>query len=181
VTLVPPRRVVLGLGSNLGDRAATILSATHAVRALPGVFDVRLSPLYETTPVGGPPQPDYLNAAVAFHSTLDPRCLLTAALQIEHAHGRIRRERFGPRILDVDILWIDGVTVDEPSLVVPHARLHERAFALVPLLDLEPDAVDPRTGALLAEWLRVVGTDGVWRLPRSGRLPAHDGAAASNA
>lgn len=171
---VSPRRVVLGLGSNLGDRVATIHSAALAVGALPGVTDVRLSPLYETTPVGGPPQPDYVNAAVLVRTDLESRALLTAALEIELAHGRVRRERFGPRTLDVDILWIDGEIVQEPALVVPHARLHERAFALVPLLDLAPDAIDPRAGSLLARLLPSLDLDGVWRLPRPVRSSTHD-------
>ncbi len=153
---------------------ATIHSATLAICALPGVHDVLLSPLYETTPVGGPPQPDYVNAAVVLRTNLDPRALLTAALEIEIAHGRVRRERFGPRTLDVDILWIEAVSLEEPSLVVPHARLHERAFALVPLLDVAPDAADPRTGWPLAAWLSSLDTNGVWPLPRPSRSSSHD-------
>jgi len=134
-----PRRVLLGLGSNLGDRRRTL---REAVDSLPGV--VALSGLYETDPVGGPPGQDaYLNLVVAIESDASPRQLLGMCHRIESAAGRVRGERWGPRTLDIDILWIDGQTVDEPDLSIPHPRMFERRFVLVPLHDVAPDLLPP--------------------------------------
>jgi 2-amino-4-hydroxy-6-hydroxymethyldihydropteridine diphosphokinase len=105
-----------------------------------------VSQLYETDPVGGPVQPDFFNAAVCLRTPLVPQRLLEEILIVERNHGRIRDSRWGPRSLDLDILWIEGISVDLPGLRVPHARLVERSFALVPLLDVVPNAIDPNTG-----------------------------------
>jgi 2-amino-4-hydroxy-6-hydroxymethyldihydropteridine diphosphokinase len=105
---------------------------------------VAKSRVYETAPVG-PAQPDFLNAAVVALAELRPEELLDALLAIESRLGRARRERWGPRVIDLDVLWIDGVAVDGPRLVVPHPHLRERAFALAPMLELVPAARDPRT------------------------------------
>ncbi len=129
------RRVVLALGANLGDRRRTL---RDAVDSLPGVTAV--SGLYETDPVGGPAgQPPYLNLVVAIESDATPRQLLGMCHRLESAAGRVRGERWGPRTLDIDILWIDGETVDEPDLEIPHPRMWERRFVLVPLADVAPD------------------------------------------
>lgn len=146
-----PRQVVFGLGSNLCDRVGSVLSAAFALSRLPDAHRVRLSNLYETAPVGGPPQGDFINAAIAVDTAMPARALLDVALEIEQRHGRIRLERFGPRTLDIDILWIDNELVDERGLQVPHVRLHERAFALRPLLDVAPRAIDPRSGIALSD------------------------------
>jgi dihydroneopterin aldolase/2-amino-4-hydroxy-6-hydroxymethyldihydropteridine diphosphokinase len=133
------RRAFLGLGANLGDREAAL---RRAVESLPDV--VAVSPLYETEPVGGPAgQAPYLNAVVELATDRSPRQLLELAHSLEQEAGRVRAERHGPRPLDVDILWVDGVTVDEPDLVVPHPRMFERRFVLAPLADLAPDLVPP--------------------------------------
>lgn len=147
--LAAPRRAVLGLGSNLGDRARHIQAAVTALAATPGIAVLGVAPLYESPPFGGPEQGDYLNSAVLVDSALPPRELLSVALAVEQREGRIREAgtRWGPRTLDVDLLWIEGAIVDEPGLVVPHPGLPERVFALRPLLDLVPDARDPRSGA----------------------------------
>jgi 2-amino-4-hydroxy-6-hydroxymethyldihydropteridine diphosphokinase len=129
-------RVFVGLGSNLGDRRARL---AEAVGSLDGV--VAVSPVYETDPVGGPDQDDYLNLVVEIDTGLAPRELLGVCHRLEAAAGRVRAERWGPRALDVDILWIDGVVVDEPDLQVPHPRLFDRRFVLAPLRDLAPDLV----------------------------------------
>jgi 2-amino-4-hydroxy-6-hydroxymethyldihydropteridine diphosphokinase len=133
------RRAFVGLGSNLGDRER------HLQRAVEGLPDVvAVSPLYETDPVGGPAgQPPYLNAVVELATERSPRQLLDLAHRLEVAAGRVRTERFGPRTLDVDILWMEGVVVDEPDLVVPHPRMTERRFVLQPLADIAPDVVAP--------------------------------------
>jgi 2-amino-4-hydroxy-6-hydroxymethyldihydropteridine diphosphokinase len=142
------RRVVIALGANLGDRAATLHAAVAALRADPGLTVLAESPHYETPPAGGPPQPDYLNAAVLLATALPARVLLDRALAIERTLGRVRPDpiRWGPRTMDLDLLWIEGEVHHEPGLEVPHPRLRERPFALRPLLDVAPDARDPRTG-----------------------------------
>jgi 2-amino-4-hydroxy-6-hydroxymethyldihydropteridine diphosphokinase len=141
-------RVVVGLGANLGDRLATLRGAVRALRDAAHVLAV--SSVYESSPAGGPPQPDYLNAAVLLEWDLAPETLLHALQGIEAHFGRDRgagAERWAARTLDLDVLWIEGVALDTPRLVVPHPRLAERAFAVVPLLEVAPGARDPRTGA----------------------------------
>jgi 2-amino-4-hydroxy-6-hydroxymethyldihydropteridine diphosphokinase len=152
-------RVVIGVGSNLGDRLENLRSSVRWLDRLAGGSVVR-SPVYETDPVG-PPQAPFLNAAALFVEERHPRALLKSLLSIERELGRVRSERWGPRVIDLDILWIEGVVCDEPHLHVPHAALADRAFALRPLLDLVPDAVDPRTGGILR--LPLSGEEGVRR------------------
>ena len=135
-------RAFLGLGSNLGDRAAHLRAA---IAGLPDV--VATSPVYETDPVGGPEQGPYLNLVVELDTRRTARELLEACRAAETAAARVRQERWGPRTLDVDVLWIDGVVVDEPDLQVPHPRMGERRFVLAPLADLAPELV---TAAALA-------------------------------
>ncbi len=137
-------RAVVGLGANVGDRMATMRAAARHLSSVARVE--KLSRVYDTAPVGGPPQPHFLNAAALVVYAGEPLALLDALLAIEARFGRVRVERWGPRALDLDLLWIDGVAIDSPRLVVPHPRLHERAFALVPLLEVAPDARDPRSG-----------------------------------
>jgi 2-amino-4-hydroxy-6-hydroxymethyldihydropteridine diphosphokinase len=146
------RRVVIGLGSNVGDRQANLDGAVARLRAERDLRVLRCSPVYETPPAGGPPQGDYLNAAVLVVTSLEGRAILERSLAVERALGRERspEARWGPRVIDVDVLWIEGEAIAEDGLVVPHARLHERPFALRPLLDLAPDAVDVRTGQAFA-------------------------------
>lgn len=145
-------RLVLGLGSNLGDREENIARAIAAIGAHPGVFVRAASPLYETPPAGGPPQGDYLNGAALVETELGAREMLAVCLNVERGLGRIRPDavRWGPRTIDVDLLWIEGETVDEADLSVPHPRLGERPFAVQPLVDVAPDAVDPRSGVRYA-------------------------------
>jgi 2-amino-4-hydroxy-6-hydroxymethyldihydropteridine diphosphokinase len=131
----------IGLGSNLGDREATIEAA---IAALPGV--VAVSRLRETEPVGVLDQPPFLNGAAALETTLSPRELLGTLLAIERELGRERRERWGPRTIDLDLLLYGDAVVDEPGLTVPHPRLHERHFALEPLHELDPELVVPGRG-----------------------------------
>lgn len=131
-------RAFLGLGSNLGDREALLASALDRLVAV-GLTAV--SPRYETEPVGGPEQGPFLNCVAELDTDLSARQLLAVCARLEAAAERVRVERWGPRTLDVDVLWVDGVTVDEPDLVVPHPRLFERRFVLAPLRDLAPDLV----------------------------------------
>jgi 2-amino-4-hydroxy-6-hydroxymethyldihydropteridine diphosphokinase len=130
-------RAFLGLGSNLGERRKHL---RDAVAALPDV--VAVSPVYETAPVGGPDdQGAFLNIVVELDTTRTPRELLEICREREAAAARVRTVRWGPRTLDVDVLWVDGSVVDEPDLAVPHPRMFERAFVLMPLRDLAPDLI----------------------------------------
>lgn len=134
-------RAYVGVGANLGDRRATI---ERAIALLPGV--VAVSELRETEPVGVVDQPPFLNGAVALETALSPRELLDTLLAVERALGRERRERWGPRLLDLDLLLHGDATIDEPGLTVPHPRLHVRRFALEPLADLDPVLEIPGRG-----------------------------------
>jgi 2-amino-4-hydroxy-6-hydroxymethyldihydropteridine diphosphokinase len=157
------RRAYLGLGSNVGERAEHLQSAVDGLAARAGRI-VAISPVYETEPVGGPPQPDYLNAVVVVETALSPRELLGVAKALEAEAGRERpapERRWGPRPLDIDVLMVGNERVDEPDLVVPHPRIHQRAFVLAPLADVAPDlVVAPNAG-----W------QGVRRSPLQLRLP----------
>ena len=133
------RRAYLGIGSNLGDRLGYLQLAVDALDAADDVRVVGVSPVYETAPVGGPEQPEYLNAVVALETSRSARALLQLAHAIEAEAERVRDVRWGPRTLDVDILLVGDERVDEPDLVVPHPRMAERAFVVVPLADLEPE------------------------------------------
>jgi 2-amino-4-hydroxy-6-hydroxymethyldihydropteridine diphosphokinase len=133
------RRAFLGLGSNLGDRVRHLREAVHTLRT---VGLVAVSPVYETEPVGGPDQGPFLNLVVELHTDRTPHDLLGVCRRLEAAADRVRDERWGPRTLDVDVLWIDGTTVDERDLVVPHPRLWTRRFVVAPLHDLAPDVAD---------------------------------------
>ena len=145
-------RAYVGLGSNLGDRAAYLLLGLSALSRLPETRLLRLSPVYETDPVG-PPQPPYLNMVAELETELSPKGLLAEMLRIEKALGRERRERWGPRTLDLDLLLYGDLVLEEAGLSVPHPRLHERAFVLVPLLDLLPEGRHPLWGQSFAELL----------------------------
>jgi 2-amino-4-hydroxy-6-hydroxymethyldihydropteridine diphosphokinase len=133
------RRAYLGLGSNVGDRLAHLQAAVDGLAGTDGIEVVAVSPVYETAPVGGPPQDDYLNAVVALDTELTSRDLLDVARRLEAGEHRVRAERWGPRTLDVDVLLVGDDVVDEPDLVVPHPRMRERAFVLVPLSELAPE------------------------------------------
>jgi 2-amino-4-hydroxy-6-hydroxymethyldihydropteridine diphosphokinase len=124
--------------------------AVRRIELLPWARITARSRVYETAPVGGVAQGPFLNAAVALAWGGEPSALMAALLEVERALGRVRDVRWGPRTIDLDVLWIDGLVVTEPSLVVPHPALHERAFALAPLLDVAPEAQDPRTGVRYA-------------------------------
>ena len=147
-------RAFLGLGSNLGDRLAHL---RDAVASLSGV--VAVSPVYETTPVGGPTnQPGFLNAVVVIETDLTPRQLLGVCHRLESAAGRQREERWGPRTLDVDILLIGDLVVDEPDLQIPHPRMWSRRFVVAPLLDVAPELVPEGWEAGVEGRAVVVGT-----------------------
>ncbi|MBS7458711.1 2-amino-4-hydroxy-6-hydroxymethyldihydropteridine diphosphokinase [Coralloluteibacterium stylophorae] len=144
-----PVRAFIGLGGNLGDVAATFEAALARLEARPGCRVALRSRNYRTPPWGEPGQPDFLNAVAALETLLAPAALLDALLEIERAHGRDRsREvpRWGPRTLDLDLLVHGDVVCDTPALTLPHPRLHERAFVLVPLAEIAPDLDVPGYG-----------------------------------
>lgn len=151
-------RVALSIGSNLGDRTAALQAAVAALVALPGVSGVRVSSLYETDPVGGVAQPDFLNVvavadAAGESSQAVAHALLGLARQVERELHRVREVRWGPRSVDVDVLAVGDLLSDDPELTVPHPRLAERAFVLVPWCEIDPEFQVPglgRVAALLA-------------------------------
>lgn len=135
------RHAVIALGSNLGDRAELLRAAVADLNSTQGVDVVAASPVVVTRPVGGPQnQPDFLNAVVRIATTLGPFELLAVCQQIETAHDRIRDIRWGPRTLDLDIVEFGGLSMDEPTLTLPHPRAAERAFVLVPWAMMDPEA-----------------------------------------
>jgi dihydroneopterin aldolase / 2-amino-4-hydroxy-6-hydroxymethyldihydropteridine diphosphokinase len=158
ITGEPVLRAFLSLGSNLGDRRQYL---ANAIAGLPDV--VAVSPVYESDPVGGPPgQGPFLNAVVELRTTLGPHALLEAARRVEADAGRVREQRWGPRTLDVDVLLVGDVTVnDDDELLVPHPRMWERPFVLVPLADLAPEIAEvplDAIGGRVAAGLRPAGT-----------------------
>ena len=146
-------RAFLGLGSNMGDRLGYLKAAVAAIGDC-----VAVSGVYETDPVGGPDQGQYLNIVAELDTGFSARDLLELCQALEESAERVREVRWGPRTLDVDVLWVDGETVDEPDLVVPHPRMFERAFVMTPMGELAPDLAegwtDPETGGCrrLGDW-----------------------------
>ena len=150
---------MLSLGANLGDRAAHLAAAREMLNREFAVVGV--SPIYETSPVGVADQPAFLNQVLVVASN-DADALLAAAHRVEEARGRLRRRRWGPRTLDVDVVSVDGLCSESPRLTLPHPRAHERAFVLLPWLDVDPDAEVPGRGTAAA-LLRDLDATGVRR------------------
>jgi 2-amino-4-hydroxy-6-hydroxymethyldihydropteridine diphosphokinase len=163
--LVAPTRqpVVLSLGSNVGDRLANLQRGVDILVA-GGLERPAVSSVYETAPIGGPPQDDYLNAVMLAVTALPARAVLDLAVAAESAAGRVRTVRFGPRTLDVDVISYDDETSSDADLTLPHPRAHERAFVLAPWLELDGAAVLIGRGTVTA-LLATTGTDGVRRRP----------------
>ena len=158
-----PVRACVGLGGNIGDVAAALRAALAALAARPGTRLLRAARFYRTPAWGVEAQPDFINAAAVLETTLAPRALLDALLAIERDHGRERAadgSRWGPRTLDLDLLLHGDAVVDEPGLVVPHPLLPVRAFVLVPLAEVAPDAEVPGRGCVAA-LLRAIDVDGI--------------------
>lgn len=147
------RRVVLGLGSNLGDRIANLSDAVRRLRSERDLRVLRQAAVYESPPLGGLAQDDYLNTAVLLVTSLEARAIFERSLAIEDAMGRVRdpKEKWAARVIDIDLLWIEGEAVHDSDLTVPHPGLRDRVFALRPLLDLAPDASDFEKGDRFAD------------------------------
>lgn len=147
-------KVFVGVGSNLGDREFLIRKAIEQLRDLPRTVVVRVSSLYDTDPVGEADQPAFLNAVACLETSLEPRDLLWQMLLIEARMGRVRKQRWGPRPIDLDLLFYGKRIIDEPDLTVPHPEAHRRAFVLVPLAEIEPAFVHPGLGESVRALLR---------------------------
>ena len=160
---MPVERVLLGLGANIGDRLANLRAA---VDGLAGIVEVEaVSPVYETAPMYDTDQGAYLNMAVTGRTALEPRPLLDALKALEKRIGRVRSRRYGPRAIDLDIVFHGDRVVREPGLEIPHPRLAERAFVLAPAADIAPDWRHPETGRSIADHLGQLGVlEGIDRL-----------------
>ena len=153
---------VLGLGGNIGDTRRLMAAAIERLAENPAIDLQAVSALYRTPPWGKTDQPPFLNAAARIDTELSPRALLNAILDIERDLGRERIERWGPRTIDIDILLYGSAEIDEPWLHIPHPRMTERAFALMPLIDVMPDAVVE--GRTAKEWLALLGSVGITKI-----------------
>ncbi len=153
-------RVAIALGSNLGDSRTIVESALKTLAYTSGMALLRQSQLYQTAAVG-PPQPDYINACALCATDLEPHAVLRTLLQIEQTFGRVRRERWGARLLDLDLLLYEDRVLDSPDLQIPHPRMTERAFVLVPLAEIAPNWVEPVTGQAIASLAQQVDSTGV--------------------
>ena len=142
----------VGLGTNLGDRMGNLRNALARLDREAGFRVQAVSHVWDTTPVG-PPQGRFLNAAVRLSTLLSPRSTLRRLLEIEERLGRVRRDRWGPREIDLDLLLYGDRIVEEPGLLLPHPRLHERIFALLPLAEIAPSVVHPKRSQTIAELL----------------------------
>ena len=153
----------IALGSNLGDSLTILEDALKTLAQTPGIAVESSSSWYQSAPIG-PPQPDYLNGCALLKVQLTPEELLAALLEVEKQFGRVRTQRWGPRSLDLDLLLFDRVILETPELQIPHPRMRERAFVLVPLAEIAPDWIDPVSGKAIAQLLQGLDCSGVYRL-----------------
>ncbi|MBF2026059.1 MAG: 2-amino-4-hydroxy-6-hydroxymethyldihydropteridine diphosphokinase [Oscillatoriales cyanobacterium C42_A2020_001] len=151
----PVSRCAIALGSNLGDSLHTLEAAVAILARSPAIHLEARSHWYQTKAVG-PPQPDYLNGCIIVQTTLPPHMLLETLLAVEKQFGRVRRERWGPRTLDLDMLLFDDLILNTPTLQIPHPRMADRAFVLVPLAEIAPDWVEPTSRKAIAQLLQAV-------------------------
>lgn len=143
----------IALGSNLGDSINILDNAVKMLAKTSGIDLIACSKWHKTKPIG-PPQPDYFNGCVIVGTNLTPAILLENILNIEQQFGRVRREKWGPRTLDLDIILYDNLILNKPNLQIPHPRMRERAFVLMPLAEIAPDWLDPVTQLTVSELLK---------------------------
>lgn len=153
----------IALGSNLGDSLATLKGALEILDNSPGIAVQSISSWYQTAPLG-PPQPDYINACAILEVQLEPQTLLETLQAIELKFGRVRRERCGPRTIDLDLLLFEDLILKSPTLELPHPRMRERAFVLVPLAEIAPHWIDPVTEKAIAQLLENIDPTGVKKI-----------------
>lgn len=154
-------RTAIGLGSNIGESQTILEGAITMFARTSGITIESVSSWYTTAPVGGPPQPDYLNGVVIMRVQMSPQQLLQKLLEIEETFGRERRERWGPRTLDLDILLFDDIIIKTPYLQIPHPRLTQRAFVLIPLKEIAPDWMEPVTGETISQLVSKTDCSGI--------------------
>jgi 2-amino-4-hydroxy-6-hydroxymethyldihydropteridine diphosphokinase len=154
----------IALGSNLGDCLSILTTALEVLAVTPGIRVQAVSSWYQTKPVGGIPQPDYLNGCALLQVQLLPLQLLKTLLAIEAKFGRVRRERWGARSIDLDLLLYDNLILDAPQLQLPHPRMHERAFVLVPLAEIAPNWIEPVSGKATSQLMQAVNCSGVRKI-----------------
>jgi len=155
--------VAIALGSNLGDSKTLVKTALDLLNKTPYIQVKTCSSWYQTAPIG-PPQPDYINGCAILDVQLKPDTLLETLLAVEAQLGRVRRERWGPRTLDLDLLLFDDLIWETSTLEIPHPRMRERAFVLVPLAEIAPNWVDPVTGKTINQLLEIVNYSGIQKL-----------------
>lgn len=160
----PETLCAIALGSNLGDSLTTLEAALEYLAQTPGITLLKASPWYQTSPLG-PTQPDYLNGCALLEVTLSPQAVLATLEAIENQFGRVRQQRWGPRTLDLDLLLYSDLVLETADLIIPHPRMAERAFVLVPLADIAPDLTDPCSGLTISQLLDQVDKTGVELFP----------------
>ena len=151
----------IALGSNLGESIATVENALQTISETTGISLTKNSSWYKTKPVGGPPQPDYVNGCALVKTKLDPHQLLETILGIEQQFGRVRKEHWGARTLDLDLILYNDIVLDTPNLQVPHPRMRERAFVLIPLAEIAPNWIEPVTGKTITQLRDEIDCSGV--------------------
>ncbi|MCF4970120.1 2-amino-4-hydroxy-6-hydroxymethyldihydropteridine diphosphokinase [Nostoc sp. CMAA1605] len=156
----------IALGSNIGDSLTNLAAAIAELVTIAGIELIAQSSWYRTKAVG-PPQPDYINGCIILQVTMTPQQLIATLLATEQKFGRVRQERWGPRSLDLDILLYDDLIINAPNLQIPHPRMHERAFVLVPLAEIAPDWLEPVSGLTVAELVKKVDCSDVHLLKGS--------------
>ncbi len=156
-------KCAIALGSNLGDSRTILAEALATLAAIPEIRLLARSSWYQTKAVG-PPQPDYINSCALLQVEISPQSLLETLLATEAQFGRVRRERWGARSLDLDLLLYDDLILDTPNLTLPHPRMRERAFVLVPLVEIAPNWVEPVSGKVIAQLVQAVDCSGVKKM-----------------
>ncbi len=159
-----PKPCAIALGSNLGDCLGILTAALQVLAVTPGIRVQAVSSWYQTKPVSPIPQPDYLNGCALLQVQLPPQQVLKILLATEAKFGRVRRERWGARSIDLDLLLYDDLILDSPQLQLPHPRMNERAFVLVPLAEIAPQWIEPVSGKAIAQLLQAVDCSGVRKI-----------------